>query len=230
MGCQKRGLGDVVGAMAPRIVFVLILLGTLCAVVGRNFAETGERFPGQIPWGKSREEIHRSIEKAPDLVVSRGDVLAFSSKALGEDVVLEYTFRGDRLTEVRCVFVKYSGGRRERQDAETGQCIQDYLKIRKRLTKRLGEPLETGSATSREEAKALEVPSDVKDHRTLAFMEDVIRRGGALWYTSWKTEDTWTTLLLTGGKGAIRMEVRCSALRPKEGEDQRPLGSEYLER
>lgn len=219
-------LGEVMGEMAPRIVFVLILLGTLCAVVGRNFAETGERFPGQIPWGKSREEIHMSTEKGPDLVLSRGEVLAFSSKALGEDVVFEYTFKRDRLAEVRCVFVKYSGGRRDRQDAHPGQCIQDYLKIRKRLSKRLGQPLETGSATSREEAKALEVPSEVKDHRTLAFMEDVIRRGGALLYTSWKTEDTWATLLLTGGQGAIRMEIRCSGLRPKVGEDQGPLSVE----
>lgn len=206
-------------AMAARIVFVLMILGTLGAMAGWAFAETGERFPSQIPWGKTRDEILFGTEEGSEPVLSRGDVLAFNSRTLGEKVVMEYTFKGDRLTEVRCVFVKYSGSRRDRQDADAGQCIQDYLKIRKRLTKRLGQPIETGSATSREQAKALEVSPEAKDQKTLAFLEDVIRRGGALLYTSWKTQDTWATLLLTGGRGAMRMEVRCSALRPKEGED-----------
>ncbi len=214
------------GATDRRNVFVLIVLGTLWAMVGQGFAQTGERFPTQIPWGKTRDEIHRGTEGSSDLVLSRGDVLAFSSRALGEEAILEYTFKRDRLAEVRCVFVKYSGGRLDRQDAQPGQCIQDYMKIRKRLTKRLGQPVETGSATSREEAKALEVPSEGKDQKTLALMEDVIRRGGAILYTSWKTEDTWATLLLTGGRGAMRMEVRCSALRPKEGQDPTPLSVE----
>ncbi len=226
MGRRRGQLRDMVGAVAARSFLALIILGTLWPVVGGTLAQTGEGFPGQIPWGKTREEIRRDTEAGTDLVLSRGEELVFSSKALGEDVILEYVFKRDRLAEVRCVFVKYSGSRRDRQDADAGQCIQDYLKLRKRLTKRLGQPLETGSATSREEAKALGAPSEVKDRKTLASMEDVIRRGGALWYTSWKTEDTWATLLLTGGQGALRMEVRCSALPTEEGEDQGslPLG------
>jgi len=195
-------------------------------LAGRLFADTGGGFPGQIPWGKTKEEIQRITQEDPDPALSKGDVLAFRSKAFGEDVVLEYAFRGDRLVEVRCLFAKYLEGRKDGHGADPGQCIQDYLRIRKRLTKRYGQPQETAAATSREEGKALEVFSEVKDLRRLGSMEEAIRKGAALWYTSWKAEGTLAILLLTGGQGAIRLEVRCSPLEASEVADPGTLPRE----
>jgi hypothetical protein len=196
------------------VVAFLVAMGAISVAGGALLAAQGEKAPGQFPWGISSEELRRGQQEPPDPGLSRKDFLVFRSKVVGEDALLEYVFTEDRLTRVRWVVAKYLEPQRYHQKIAPGQCIRDYLQIRKRLTKRYGEPRETAAAGSRGDLKASDLSLDIKDPERLWLMEQTIRRGAALWYTMWKTEDTSAVLLLTGGQGALSLAIDYSGLAP----------------
>ncbi|AKP52690.1 hypothetical protein [Cyclobacterium amurskyense] len=150
-------------------------------------------------WGASKTQV-KNDEKL-ELLHEDGNILAYQSTVLGFDALIGYIFTGDKLTRGKYIF--------QEEHSNKSDFISDYESLKKILTKKYGGPKKDQTIWKNDLYK-----DDYEDWGT------AISIGHLLYYSTWETEQSEITLMLSGENYKIDLLIEFMSVELKDYEEK----------